>query len=163
MTLTIFKHLTFQWYKEVLNATIFDLSNHFYGNSKIHWDSNSQIGSPLGSVWVHSFTFSLIFWNVNVIISSHLSMPLLGSWRYTHVFIFIFLNLSSFDFFLRHQYYGDFYFTWISFLSHLQKFNDDEWVDMPTCNLAKIVHNIWLEQSGKHGTCLFITTFNNYV
>ncbi len=25
---------------------------------EVHWDSNSQSGSPLGSVWVHSLTFS---------------------------------------------------------------------------------------------------------
>jgi hypothetical protein len=30
----------------------------FFKNSRVHWDSNSQNGSSLGSVWVHSFTFS---------------------------------------------------------------------------------------------------------
>jgi hypothetical protein len=25
------------------------------------------------------------------------------------------------------------------------------------------MHNIWLQQLGKHGTCLFIATFNDYV
>jgi len=29
-----------------------------FENSEIHQDSNSQSGSPLGSAWVHSFTFS---------------------------------------------------------------------------------------------------------
>jgi hypothetical protein len=32
----------------------------FSENSKIHWDSNSQNESPLGGVWVHSFTLSYI-------------------------------------------------------------------------------------------------------
>ncbi len=27
-------------------------------NSKVLWDSNSQSGSPLENVWIHSFTFS---------------------------------------------------------------------------------------------------------
>jgi hypothetical protein len=34
---------------------------------------------------------------------------------------------------------------------------------MPTCNLAEIVLKIWLEQLRKHGTCLFIATFDDYV
>jgi len=34
---------------------------------------------------------------------------------------------------------------------------------MPTCNLAKIVHNILLQQLGKHDTCLYIATFDNYI
>ncbi len=35
---------------------------------------------------------------------------------------------------------------------------------MPTCNLFEIVHNIWLQQSSNMGsTCLFATTYNDYV
>jgi hypothetical protein len=34
---------------------------------------------------------------------------------------------------------------------------------MLTCNLFEIVHNIWLQQSGKSARCLFVATFNNYV
>jgi hypothetical protein len=34
---------------------------------------------------------------------------------------------------------------------------------MPTCNLFEIVHNIWLQQSGKSVRCLLITTFYDYV
>jgi hypothetical protein len=55
-----------------------------------------------------------------------------------------------------------FKFCW-SFLSFLlQKFNDEEWVNMPTCNMAKTVHNIWLQQLGKCSTYLYIATPNNY-
>jgi hypothetical protein len=46
----------------------------------------------------------------------------------------------------------------------LQKFNDEEWADMPIYNLVEIVHNIWLQQSGSNsGTCLYIAMFNNYI
>jgi hypothetical protein len=34
---------------------------------------------------------------------------------------------------------------------------------MPTCNFAKIVHNILLQQLGKHDTCLYIATFDDYI
>ncbi len=33
-------------------------SNGLGLDSRVHWDSNSQSGSPLGSVWVHSLTLS---------------------------------------------------------------------------------------------------------
>jgi hypothetical protein len=45
----------------------------------------------------------------------------------------------------------------------MQKFNSGEWVDVPTCNLAKIVHNIWLQQLRNLGICLYTLMFNNYV
>ncbi len=34
---------------------------------------------------------------------------------------------------------------------------------MPTCNPLKPLHIIWFQQSGKMGTCLYITTLNDYV
>jgi hypothetical protein len=34
---------------------------------------------------------------------------------------------------------------------------------MPTCNLSKTIHNIWLQQSKKSVGCLFIATSNDYV
>jgi hypothetical protein len=34
---------------------------------------------------------------------------------------------------------------------------------MSTCNLSKIIHNIWVQLSSKRGTCLFAATFDNYV
>jgi len=33
----------------------------FFEELKVHWDSNSQSGSPFGSVWVHSLTLSYTF------------------------------------------------------------------------------------------------------
>jgi len=36
-------------------------------------------------------------------------------------------------------------------------------MDMPTCNPLKTLHNIWFQQSGKMGTCLYIVTFNDYI
>ncbi len=58
-------------------------------DSKVHKDSNSQIGSPLGSAWAHSFTF---FRSVNVIPKLHfqpaffhafalVANQMLGSWH----------------------------------------------------------------------------------
>ncbi len=54
--LNIYVLRTFQWYKEIFNPKIFDPLQSFSENSKVHWDFNSQSGSPLGSVWVHSLT-----------------------------------------------------------------------------------------------------------
>jgi hypothetical protein len=39
----------------------------------------------------------------------------------------------------------------------------DKEVDIPTCNLFETIHNIWLQQFGNMGTCLFATTSNDYV
>jgi len=38
----------------------------------------------------------------------------------------------------------------------------DEEVVMPTCNLFETIHNIWLQQSSKRGTCFFIAMFNDF-
>jgi hypothetical protein len=34
---------------------------------------------------------------------------------------------------------------------------------MPTCNLSKIMHNIWFQQLGKSGACMYTMTSNDYV
>jgi len=34
---------------------------------------------------------------------------------------------------------------------------------MPTYNLTKIMHNIWLQQLGNRVTCLYTTTSDDYV
>jgi hypothetical protein len=39
----------------------------------------------------------------------------------------------------------------------------EEEANMPTCNLSEIIRNIWLQQSGKKGTCLFATMFYDYM
>ncbi len=45
----------------------------------------------------------------------------------------------------------------------MQKFSSEELADMPTCNLLETMHNVWLQQSRKRGTCLYIATSNEYV
>jgi hypothetical protein len=55
-TLDIYVSTTFQWYEELFNPMSFDLSNHCLEILKVHRKSNSQSGSPLGSIWTHSFT-----------------------------------------------------------------------------------------------------------
>jgi hypothetical protein len=45
----------------------------------------------------------------------------------------------------------------------LQKFFSKELANMATCNLLEIVHNVWLQQFGKKGTCLYVATLNDYV
>ena len=35
--------------------------------------------------------------------------------------------------------------------------------EMPSCNLAKIVHNKWLQQSGKRGNDLYVATVDDMV
>jgi hypothetical protein len=42
----------------------FDPLKLFFQNSEIRRDSNSQSGSPLKSMWVHSFTFSYTLENI---------------------------------------------------------------------------------------------------
>jgi hypothetical protein len=34
---------------------------------------------------------------------------------------------------------------------------------MCTCNLSKTMHNIWLQQLGKSGACMYTMTFDDYV
>jgi hypothetical protein len=53
-------------------------------------------------------------------------------------------------------------FNFIPFIC-LYKFSLDKEADMLTCNLSKIVHNIWLQQSGNKGTCIFFATSNDYM
>ncbi len=64
--LDIYISIYFQWYKDLLNAMGFDPCNRPLNILGIHWDSNSQNGSPLGSVWVHSLTPPTLpgAWNV---------------------------------------------------------------------------------------------------
>jgi hypothetical protein len=45
----------------------------------------------------------------------------------------------------------------------MSKFIDEEWVDMPTCNQTKTMHNIWLQQSRNHDTCFYTMTFDDYI
>jgi hypothetical protein len=54
--LDIYVSIAFQWYKKIFNAMDFDPYNHSLKISKVHRDSNSQNGSSLGSVSVHSHT-----------------------------------------------------------------------------------------------------------
>jgi hypothetical protein len=56
--LDIYVPRAFQWYNEIFNPMSFDpLPSK---NLKVHWDSNSQSESSLGSAGVHSFTLSYI-------------------------------------------------------------------------------------------------------
>jgi hypothetical protein len=48
-------------------------------------------------------------------------------------------------------------------LMSMYKFSFEEEMNMSTCNLSEIVHNIWLRQSWKRGTCFFAATFNDYM
>jgi hypothetical protein len=54
--LNIYASIDFQWYKEHFKARSFDPLNCAMKIRKSFWDSNSQHGSPLVSVKVHSFT-----------------------------------------------------------------------------------------------------------
>jgi hypothetical protein len=36
-------------------------------------------------------------------------------------------------------------------------------ISLPTCNLLEIIHNIWLQQYGKRGACLYVATLDDYV
>ena len=39
----------------------------------------------------------------------------------------------------------------------------DERAEMPTCNLAEIIHNKWLQQFGNNMTCLYETTVDDLI
>jgi hypothetical protein len=45
----------------------------------------------------------------------------------------------------------------------LHKFSLEKLADMPMCNLSKIVHNVWLQKSGKRGAYLYVATLDDYV
>ncbi len=55
-----------------------------------------------------------------------------------------------------------FRFCWFLLSFLLQKFNDEEWVDMPTCNLLKMCI-IYLQQLRKCGIYLYIMTSDDYI
>jgi hypothetical protein len=38
-----------------------------------------------------------------------------------------------------------------------------ELTEMPSCNLAEMVHNKWLQQSGNQGTDLYIAIVDDFV
>ena len=44
-----------------------------------------------------------------------------------------------------------------------QNLSLDERADMPSCNLAEIVHNMWLQQSGNQMTCLYEATMDDLI
>jgi hypothetical protein len=48
----------FQWYKQISQSNEFWLLQSPFEGSGVHWDSNSQSGSSLGSVGVHALTLS---------------------------------------------------------------------------------------------------------
>jgi uncharacterized iron-regulated membrane protein len=45
----------------------------------------------------------------------------------------------------------------------LQKLSPEELADMPTYNLSKAMHNVWLDKSSKMGTCLYVGTLDDYI
>jgi hypothetical protein len=63
-TLEILVLRDFQWYKKVLNPMSFDFLQSPSEDLEVHWDSNSQSGSSLGSVRVHSLTISCTFGSI---------------------------------------------------------------------------------------------------
>jgi hypothetical protein len=79
--------------KENLQYNDFQPLKSFFKNSGLHRDSNSQSGSPFGSMWTHSLTLFRTPKSVNVIpglhFGSHLFTPLaldtsprLRSWQF---------------------------------------------------------------------------------
>jgi hypothetical protein len=58
LILDIYVPRNFQWYKELFNSNDFWPLQWPLENLEIHWDSNSQSGNSLRSVWVHSLTLS---------------------------------------------------------------------------------------------------------
>jgi hypothetical protein len=45
----------------------------------------------------------------------------------------------------------------------MQNLTESELVEMPSCNLAKIIHNKWLQQSGNRENDLYIATVDDFV
>ena len=45
----------------------------------------------------------------------------------------------------------------------MQRLSEAELAEMPLCNLAKIVHNKWLQQSSNHGNDLYVATVDDLV
>jgi hypothetical protein len=58
--LDIYISRNFQWYKENFQSNEFWPLIFFSKDSRVHWNYNSQSGSPLGSVCTHSLTPSYI-------------------------------------------------------------------------------------------------------
>ena len=43
----------------------------------------------------------------------------------------------------------------------VQDLDMEQLAEMPSCNLAEIVHNKWLQMSGNRGFCLYVATEDN--
>jgi hypothetical protein len=48
-------------------------------------------------------------------------------------------------------------------LCHLQDLTESELAEIPSCDLAKMVHNKRLQQSGNRGTDLYVVTVDDFV
>ncbi len=75
--LDIYISISFQWYKEIFNPLGFDPCNCFLKIWKSTGIPNSQGGSSLGSVKVHSLTLSFI---LGLLLGPQPCKPLLWSW-----------------------------------------------------------------------------------
>jgi hypothetical protein len=64
--LDIYASIAFQWYKKLFKAMSFDPCNCALKIWESFWDSNSQHGSSLGSVRVHSLTLFTLPWACEV-------------------------------------------------------------------------------------------------
>jgi hypothetical protein len=54
------------------------------------------------------------------------------------------------------------FLIYYKFVSSLQDMSMKECTKMPTCNLAEIVHNKWLQQSNNKMTCLYEVIVNDW-
>jgi hypothetical protein len=115
--LNIYVSRNFKRYKEIFNSMSFDPPKSLFKNLGVLWNSNSQNGNPLGSVWAHFFTFFHTLESANVIpklhFGLHLSMPFalvtslkLRSWQYPSKFQKICYGINVFMRPTRsHKYY----------------------------------------------------------
>jgi hypothetical protein len=55
------------------------------------------------------------------------------------------------------------FYTYFILSIWMQKIPLEEEANMPTCNLSKIVHNVWFQQSTKRRDFLYVATSNDYV
>jgi hypothetical protein len=73
--------------------------------------------------------------------------------------------ISKFFHIILFKFYFPYFFLNSNFIPfmclYIKKLEEE--ANMLTCNLSKTIHNIWFQQFGNMGTCLFAATFDDYM
>jgi len=128
-------------YKNVTSLVEVD---NFYATIHCWWLSSgatSEVGVHELANWLNFWHFCVRQWGSFMV---HVSISLTNFiWLHSKLKFHLHLNsICTLPPSRPPSMLWHFRFCWCFLSFDLQKFNDEEWVEMPICNLTKIVHNI---------------------